>query len=205
MKETVLTNWTAYTVTCWVGHRWGRKQCSGHTTPKYEPWHVGYSFYWSLGLERSPGGGNGYPLQYSCLENSMDRGSWLAAVHRIARSPTWLSDWHYCCYSWFTRLLSWLCGKEIACWCRRREFWSLGRKDPLEKEMATHSSMLAWEIPQTEDPGGLQTQQQQLIYSVVLISTIQQSDSGFHAYMFFFILFSILVDHRILSVVPCAI
>ena len=32
---------------------------------------------------------------------------------------------------------------------------SLGRKDPLEKEMATHSSILAWRIPRTEEPGGL--------------------------------------------------
>ena len=34
---------------------------------------------------------------------------------------------------------------------------SLGHKDPLEKEMTTHSSILAWEIPQTEEPGGLQS------------------------------------------------
>ena len=34
---------------------------------------------------------------------------------------------------------------------------SLGQKNPLEKEMATHSSILAWRIPWTEDPGGLQT------------------------------------------------
>ena len=33
-------------------------------------------------------------------------------------------------------------------------FWSLGQEDPLEKEMATHSSILAWEIPWTEEPGG---------------------------------------------------
>ena len=35
--------------------------------------------------------------------------------------------------------------------------WSLGREDPLEKEMATHSSILAWRIPWTEEPGGLQS------------------------------------------------
>ena len=35
--------------------------------------------------------------------------------------------------------------------------WSLGRKNPLEKEMATHSSILAWRIPWTEEPGGLQS------------------------------------------------
>ena len=33
--------------------------------------------------------------------------------------------------------------------------WSLGREDPLEKEMATHSNILAWEIPRTKEPGGL--------------------------------------------------
>ena len=44
------------------------------------------------GLGRSPGEGNGYPLQYSCLENSMDRGAWLATVHVVARSQTRLSD-----------------------------------------------------------------------------------------------------------------
>ena len=36
------------------------------------------------GLARSPGGGNGNPLQYSCLENSMDRGAWWAIVHGVA-------------------------------------------------------------------------------------------------------------------------
>ena len=38
------------------------------------------------GLGRSPGEGRGNPLQYSCLENSMDRGAWRAIVHRIAKS-----------------------------------------------------------------------------------------------------------------------
>ena len=38
--------------------------------------------------ERSPGGGHGNPLQYSCLENLMDRGAWLATVHRVAKSQT---------------------------------------------------------------------------------------------------------------------
>ena len=49
------------------------------------------------GLGRSPGEGNGYPLQYSCLENPMDRGAWWATVHGITQSWTWLSDWH-CIY-----------------------------------------------------------------------------------------------------------
>ena len=42
----------------------------------------------TAGLGRSPGGGNGYPLQYSCPVNSMDRGAWRATVHRIAESDT---------------------------------------------------------------------------------------------------------------------
>ena len=40
---------------------------------------------------------------------------------------------------------------------RETQVRSLGREDPLEKEMATHSSTLAWEIPWTEEPGGLQS------------------------------------------------
>ena len=44
------------------------------------------------GLGRSPGEGNGNPLQYSCLENPMDRGAWRATVHRVAKSRTRLSD-----------------------------------------------------------------------------------------------------------------
>ena len=40
------------------------------------------------GLGGSPGGGNGKPLQYSCLENSTDRGAWWATVHGVAKSQT---------------------------------------------------------------------------------------------------------------------
>ena len=47
------------------------------------------------GLEGSPGGGNDSPLQYSCLENSMDRGVWQAVVHRVAKSQTQLSTHIY--------------------------------------------------------------------------------------------------------------
>ena len=47
------------------------------------------------GLGRSPGEGNNYPLQYSCLENVMDRGAWQATVHGVAKSWTRLSDFHF--------------------------------------------------------------------------------------------------------------
>ena len=50
-------------------------------------------------------------------------------------------------------------GKEPACQCRRhkRHVQSLGWENPLEESMASHSSILAWRIPQTEEPGGLQS------------------------------------------------
>jgi len=49
----------------------------------------------------------------------------------------------------------WLSGKESICQCRRRKFNPWVRKIPLEEEMATHSSILAWKIPWTEEPGEL--------------------------------------------------
>ena len=50
-------------------------------------------------------------------------------------------------------------GKEFTCQCRKHETWvqSLGQEDPLEKGMTTHSSILAWRILWTEEPGGLQS------------------------------------------------
>ena len=72
------------------------------------------------------GEGNGTPLQYSCLENPMDGGAWKAAVHGIAEGRTRLND-----------------------------FTSTFHFPALEKEMATHSSVLAWRIPGTGEPGGL--------------------------------------------------
>ena len=87
-----------------------------------------------------------------------DREAWRAAVHGVAKSWTWLSDWTT------TNAIHiipwWLRGKESASQCLpMQETWvqSLGRKDPLEKEMATNSSILAWKIPWTEEPGGLQS------------------------------------------------
>ena len=53
------------------------------------------------GSGRSPGEGNDYPLQYSCLKNSMDRGAWQATVLAVAKSQAQLSSQHfrfdYCC------------------------------------------------------------------------------------------------------------
>ena len=70
--------------------------------------------------------GNGKPLQYSCLENPMDGGAWKAAVHGVAKSQTRLSDFTFTFHF-----------------------------HALQKEMATHFSVLAWRIPGTGEPGGL--------------------------------------------------
>ena len=70
--------------------------------------------------------GNGTPLQCSCLENPMDGGAWCAAVHGVAKSRTRLSDFTFTFHF-----------------------------HALEKEMATHSTTLAWRIPGTGEPGGL--------------------------------------------------
>ena len=71
-----------------------------------------------LTLAINIGEGNDTPLQYSCLENPMDRGAWKAAVHGVAEGWTRLSDFTFTFHS-----------------------------HALEKEMATHSSVLAWRIP----------------------------------------------------------
>ena len=57
------------------------------------------------GLGRSSGEGNGYPVQYSGLENSMDRGAWWAAVHGVGKSQTRLSDFHFEWHSGFAYFL----------------------------------------------------------------------------------------------------
>ena len=72
------------------------------------------------------GEGNGTPLQHSCLENPMDGGAWWAAVHGVEKSWTQLSDFPFTFHF-----------------------------PVLEKEMATHSSVLAWRIPGMVEPGGL--------------------------------------------------
>ena len=70
--------------------------------------------------------GEGNGSQYSCLENPMDGGAWWAAVHGVTKSQTRLSSFTFTFHF-----------------------------PALEKEMATHSSVLAWRIPGTAEPGGL--------------------------------------------------
>ena len=77
-------------------------------------------------VRNANGEGNGTPLQYACLDNPMDGGAWKAAVHGVAEGRTRLSDFTFTFH-----------------------FYAL------EKEMATHSSVLAWRIPGMGEPGGL--------------------------------------------------
>ena len=78
------------------------------------------------GISLKDGEGNGTPLQYSCLEYPMDGGAWWAAVYGVAKSWTQLSDFPFTFHF-----------------------------HALEKEMATHSSVLAWRIPGMGESGGL--------------------------------------------------
>ena len=88
------------------------------------PWaHLNKAFQ---GVHLGFGESNGTPLQYSCLENPMDRGAWQAEVHGVAKSRTRLNDFTFTFHF-----------------------------HAPEKEMATHSSVLAWRIPGTGEPGGL--------------------------------------------------
>ena len=61
-----------------------------------------------LGRE-DPGIGNGNPLQYFCLENSIDRGVWRATVHGVAKSQTRLSNEHYYCSLNYGENYTWPC------------------------------------------------------------------------------------------------
>ena len=61
----------------------------------------------------------------------------------------------------FMGLLRWLDGNRIHRPMQETQVWSLSQEDPLEKEMATHSSILAWKIPRTEEPGQLQSMRSQ--------------------------------------------
>ena len=88
-------------------------------------------------------------------EMVMYREAWHAAVHGFAKSGTQLSDWPE--LNW-TRLCSG--ASQVAHMVKNlpaMQVHSLGQKDPLEKRMDTHASILTWRIPWPEEPGGLQS------------------------------------------------
>ena len=104
-------------------------------------------------LGRSPGGGHGNPPHYSCLESIHEQrslagyspwgGQELDTTERLSTHP------HPRGFPGGSVIINLPANEEM--WV-----WSLDQEDPLEKEMATHSSILAWEIPRTEESGGLQ-------------------------------------------------
>ena len=76
------------------GHRTGKSQFSFQSQRKAMPKNAQtiaqlHSSHMQAGSGRSPGVGNGNPLQYSCLENPTDRGAWRATVHGVTKSQTW--------------------------------------------------------------------------------------------------------------------
>ena len=104
-------------------HKANRSRSNGFLPDVYQIWD---EVMWLTPEKGHLISSNGNPLQYSCLENPMDGGAWLAAVHGVAKSQTLLSDFTFTFHF-----------------------------HALEKEMATHSTVLAWRIPGTGEPGGL--------------------------------------------------
>jgi len=111
----------------------------------------------------------GTPLQYSCLENLMDGGAWCAAVHEVAKSWTWLS---YFTFTFHFHVL--------------------------EKEMATHSSVLAWRISGTGETVGLHSPVYGVAQSWTRLKRLSSSSSFKFLcnpiYLFLFLLFVLLVS-----------
>ena len=97
-----------------------------HKDKQIHPTETIQAFYQLIYDSGINGEGNGTPLQYSCLENPMDGEAWWAAIYGVAQSRTGLSDFTFTFH-----------------------FHALG------KETATHSSILAWRIPGTGEPGVL--------------------------------------------------
>ena len=84
------------------------------------------------GLGRSPGEGNGNPLQYSCLEYSMDRGAWWATAHGVTKSRIWLSNFTigfelscFHCHLFLEFVLISLLISSVTCWLFRKVLFNL--------------------------------------------------------------------------------
>ena len=139
----------------------------------------------SLGWEDPPGEEKGYPLQYSGLENPMDcivchdwatftslrLGDFVSEEWTLFISLEYLFIYFaFILFKIYLLIYFWLCWVFVTAWAslvaqmvkhppakQKTRVWSLGWEDPVEKEMVTHSSILAWKIPWTEEPGRLQS------------------------------------------------
>ena len=128
---------------------WTGEGFPGGSDGKESPCNVG-DLGSTPGLGRSPGEGNGYLLQYSCLENSMDRGVWCAIVRGSQRVR----------HNWATNsrtpgLLWWLGGKESTCQCRRLRFDPWVRKIPWRRKWQPTAVFLPVKSYRWRRPGGL--------------------------------------------------
>ena len=83
------------------------------------------TWVWSLSQEDSPGGGNGNPRQYSCLECPVNRGAWKVTIHRVAKNRTWLK--------WLSRhAYTWPKAKQKRQWKKINVLWVLSPSAPHE-------------------------------------------------------------------------
>ena len=121
------------------------------------------------------GEGNGTPLQYCCPENPMDGGAWWVAVHGVTKSQTQLSDFTFTFHF-----------------------------HALEKEMATHSSVLAWRIPWTEKPSGYSPWGRTESDTTEAIWRQQQHVECIYIYNCYIFLLNWSLDHYVMSFfIPC--
>ena len=141
------------------------------------------------GLRWSPGKGNGYPLQYSCLENSMDRGAWWATVHGVTVKHNWATFTH----SWFTVLLVSAVQQSnsvIHIYTFKKNIYIYFIEAWLTPVFQVHSNIYVWVYICT------------YVYVHMLIYMYIFSYTFLH--ILFFRLFSIVGYHKIWTLVPCA-
>ena len=128
----------------WLG---GKESACQYWRCVFHPW-----------LERYPEGRNGNPLQYSCLENSMDIGAWQAAVHGVTKSPTHRAIEHACTpaqwvYIVWTQNLSAIsvskgcCGHKAISHCRGHWCCTLRGIQEGEKQVAGHQAISHYSCP----------------------------------------------------------
>ena len=120
---------------------------------------VGHGWVTSLSLSTLMHWGRKWqPTPVFLPGESQGLGAWWAAVCGVAQSQTWLKWLSSSSSSSGSDGLGFPSGSAVKPAMQETWVWSPGWKDPLEEEMATHSSIiLAWEIPWTEEPGGLQS------------------------------------------------
>ena len=103
------------------------------------------------GLGRCPGGGNGTPLQYSCLDNPMNRGAWRATVHGVAKSQIWLSI-HAQCFLCGSHE-NWLENHYLINMCR--DSWVASSLANLHIQSENLLATLWWQIKVSHGPQSL--------------------------------------------------